>query len=182
MTCIVAIKHDNEIWIGGDSAAFRDDERTSRADEKVFKHGEFLFGYSGSFRVGQLVRYAFNPPKNNKQKSDMEYMVVDFVDSLRFLLEEKGKLLKDESGDSYDSEIVVGFRNKIYVIESDFNVSTSTEKYVVSGSGSAYALGALYVLDENDNIKPKDKVEIALKASAQYCPSVKAPFTIMSNS
>ena len=64
MTCIVAIKHDNEIWMGGDSAAFRDDERTNRADEKVFKNGDFLLGYSGSFRVGQLIRYAFNPPKS----------------------------------------------------------------------------------------------------------------------
>lgn len=168
--------------MGGDTAAFREDELTHRADEKVFKYGEFLFGFSGSFRVGQLVRYAFHPPKNAKQKSDMEYMVVDFVDSLRFLLEEKGKLLKDESGDSYDSEIVVGFRKKIYVIESDFNVSVSSEKYIASGSGSPYALGALHILNQNENLHPKVKVEMALKASSQYCPSVKAPFTILSNS
>ena len=181
MTCIVALEHEGVLWMGGDSAAFREDEISCRADPKVFQYGEFLFGFSGSFRVGQLLRYGFQPPKQSG-KSDMGYMVIDFVDALRTFLDQKGTHLKEGSGDSHDSEIVVGFRRKIYVIEPDFNVSMPLEKYVASGSGSAYALGALSVLEEIGIMHPSSKIETALKVSAQHCPSVRAPFTIMSNS
>lgn len=181
MTCVVALEKDGVIWMGADSAAFRNDEINIRTDPKVFKVDNFLFGFSGSFRVGQLIRYAFRPPKNTRQRSDMEYMVVDFVDSLKLLLEEKGVLLKDGTGDSHDSEIVVGFHKKIYVIESDFNVSIRNENYAVSGSGAAYALGALYILNLNQSMGPEEKIELALRASVEYCPSVRLPFVIMSD-
>jgi ATP-dependent protease HslVU (ClpYQ) peptidase subunit len=180
MTCVIGLEHEGKIWLGADSAASRDDEISCRADSKVFQSGDFLFGFSGSFRIGQLLRYAFKPPKQYN-KPDMEYMVVDFIDSLRLLLDEKGTLLKESASDHHDSEIIVGFRRKLYLIESDFNISIPFENYVASGSGSAFALGALSVLDNMPTISPALKIESALKASAQHCCSVRAPFTIISS-
>ena len=180
MTCIIGLEREGVLWIGGDSAAYREDEVNARADPKVWKSGKFIFGFSGSFRIGQLLRWGFKPPKNNRD-SDIEYMVIDFVDAIKSLLEEKGAASKSESGDSFDAEIIVGYKRRLYVIESDFNVSSRTDTYVSSGGGAPYALGAMWVLESQGTLPPDQVIEKALSASAQYCPSVKVPFSIINS-
>jgi len=179
MTCIIGLERDGVLWVGGDSAAYREDEVNTRVDPKVWTADNFIFGFSGSFRIGQLLRWGFKPPKNSRN-SDIEYMVIDFIDALKELLIQKGASSKGEDGDTFDAEIVVGYNRRLYVIETDFNVSTRTETYVSSGGGSPYALGALWVL-ESAGFPPEIVIEKALRASAQYCPSVKPPFSIISN-
>ena len=63
MTCIAAIKHEGKVYIGADSAAGKGTYLTLRADEKVFKNGKFGFGFTSSFRMGQLLRYRLSPPE-----------------------------------------------------------------------------------------------------------------------
>lgn len=180
MTCIIGLERDGVLWIGGDSAAYREDEVNTRVEPKVWRAGKFIFGFSGSFRIGQLLRWGFKPPKNNRD-SDIEYMVIDFVDALKDLLTQKGASTRGESGDTFDAEIVVGYKRRLYVVESDFNVSTRTDTYVSSGGGTPYALGALWILESEGSLPPEVVIEKALNASAQYCPSVKPPFSIISN-
>ena len=178
MTCIVAVEHDGKVWMGGDSAASRDNDVVCRTNEKVFVNGDFLIGYSGSFRVGQLLQYSFKPQKPLHTQSTMEYLVNDFVDCLRNLLRDKGAMLKDEEGDAQDSEFLLGFRGKIYVIEPDFNIGKPTENYASCGTGASYAMGALYALSES-SAPPEDKIIKALSAASEYCNGVKPPFTIL---
>jgi len=180
MTCIVGIERDGILWIGADSAAFKDDEINIRTDPKVWRAGEFLYGFSGSFRVGQVLRWGFKPPRNTRG-TDMEYMVMDFVDDLKDFLSDKGLLVRGDSFDSYDAEIVIGFRSRFYVIESDFNVSAKADPYIASGSGAHYALGALYALFEQESLSPEQILHQALGASSYFCPSVKPPLSIISN-
>ena len=42
MTCIVGLVHEGVVYIGGDSAGVGGMSLTVRADEKVFRNGEFL--------------------------------------------------------------------------------------------------------------------------------------------
>lgn len=179
MTCIVAIEHEGTVWMGGDSAASRDNEIVRRTNEKVFFNEEFLIGYSGSFRIGQLLQYAFQAPKQSYGQTDMEYMVVDFVDALRYLLKDKGVLMKEEEGEAHDAEILIGYRGRIYVVESDFHIGCPLTPYASSGSGAPYALGALYVLNDDEKLSPQEKIDKALSASAEYSTGVSSPFTIM---
>ncbi len=179
MTCVVALEDNGSIWMGADSASYREDEVLIRQDEKVFKNGEFLIGFSGSFRIGQLLRWSLRPPKFLNNKAHMEYLVCDFVECLRNLLDTKGVLFKEETGDAHDSEIVLGFKGNIYVIEADFNVSSLRQKFAVSGSGFAYALGAMNVLYHDISLTPKQKIERALAVAGEYSPSVKSPFVVL---
>ena len=50
------------MYIGGDRAGVAGLSLTVRADEKVFQNGEFLMGFTTSFRMGQLLRYSLKPP------------------------------------------------------------------------------------------------------------------------
>lgn len=181
MTCIVALRVPNLcVWVGGDSGAFKEDEITQRVNEKVFYNGEFLIGFSGSFRVGQLIRYSFSPPPVLDPENIMKYFVVDFVDSLKDCLRAKGNLKTNESGEEcHECDIVVAYKDKVVSIESDFNVGDPFDEYVSIGSGALYALGALSALDGLNEITPEQKVLKALIASEKYSPSVMQPFSCL---
>ena len=64
MTCIVGLVHEGTVFIGGDSAGVAGLSLVVRADEKVFRNGDFLMDFTTSFRMGQLLRYnPDSPPK-----------------------------------------------------------------------------------------------------------------------
>lgn len=75
MTCIVGLKHKDKVYIGGDSlganTAF---QKTVRADEKVFQKDDMIFGFTSSFRMGQILRYSFFPPARIENITDMQYL------------------------------------------------------------------------------------------------------------
>ena len=64
MTCIVALKDGNKVYLGGDGAA--SEEKTGlilqRIDPKVFRVGQFGIGFVDSFRMGQILQYSWTPP------------------------------------------------------------------------------------------------------------------------
>lgn len=178
MTCIVGIKTDKEIWIGGDAAGSNYAIIDRRSIPKVFrvKHGslEMIMGYTTSFRMGQLLQYKLRLPDFDPRISVEKYLVVDFVDEVRKIFKEggfSGVANNVESGGSF----IVGFKNKLFTIEGDYQVSETTLNYASVGSGSYVALGSLY---SNEHISsPKDRLENALNAAVEHTPYVRTPFT-----
>lgn len=83
MTCIVGMVEGGRVWIGGDSAGVAELELTVRADEKVFTNGPYVFGFTSSFRMGQLLRYKLKPPKPPRFGDLMAFMVNDFIEAVR---------------------------------------------------------------------------------------------------
>ena len=65
MTCIVGLVHEGVVYIGGDSAGVAGLSLVVRADEKVLRNGDFLMGFTTSFRMGQLLRYKLDPPRRH---------------------------------------------------------------------------------------------------------------------
>ena len=65
---------------------------TIRKDPKVFKVGNFLIGYTSSFRMGQILRFNFNPLKYVPEihNDEYEYMCTDFIDEVRVCFREGG--------------------------------------------------------------------------------------------
>jgi len=57
MTCIVGLidKESKKIYMGGDSAGVANYSLSVRKDPKVFKRYGFIFGFTSSFRMGQLL-------------------------------------------------------------------------------------------------------------------------------
>lgn len=68
MTCIIGYndKENEKIYMIGDSAGVSNLDVTVRSDKKVFFNGDFLFGFTTSFRMGQILMNAELP----KQKED----------------------------------------------------------------------------------------------------------------
>lgn len=181
MTCIVGVEFNGKVYIGGDSAGIEDDglEICGRADEKVFVVEDFVFGFSGSFRVGQLIRYAFIPPEHSQKKPDMAYMVTDFVDALKNMQREKGTLVKENDEETSTCPFLVGYRGKLYCVEADFNVGVTYDGYAAVGCGSQVALGALHALKHSKSTDPQKKIKSALEAAAEYNAGVRPPFKMV---
>lgn len=180
MTCIVGLEHKGKVYMGGDSAGVSGLAITVRGDEKVFKNGPFLMGFTTSFRMGQILRYAFRPPIQPKGKSDMKFLVTDFVNAVRKAYKASGYLKK--SGDQeYGGTFLLGYKSKLYCVDSDFQVGYSRDAYQAVGCGEDYALGAMHATEglAAGGLDPKKRVEMALQAAAHFSGGVTPPFTIL---
>lgn len=176
MTCIVGIEQDGDIWIGGDSAGSDGYDINIRSDEKVFVNDEMLYGFTYSFRMGQLLRYAFVPPEHSARKDDMTYLVGEWTDAVRNMYREKG-FLKRENEEESGGCFLLGYRGHLYVIYDDFQVGKNSEGYAAVGSGGNVALGSLYTT-QSLNMDPEQRITLALEAATQHNSAVRGPFTI----
>lgn len=180
MTCIVGLVENGKVYIGGDSAGICRDSKTIRKDPKVFKKDEFVFGFTDSFRMGQLLRYKFNPPAHKEGQDLMEYMVVDFVESLRNSLKEGGFAYRQEEQE-YGGTFLVGIKGRLFTIERDYQVAESGLNFTAIGCGSELAKGAMYVQEVGfNNDPPEKKIEMSLIAATIFNTGVSAPYIIES--
>lgn len=149
MTCIVGIEYDGKVYLGGDSAAVAGWDTQIQEAPKVFKLGDFVMGYTSSFRMGQLLQYDFTPPQNECE-DDMTYMVKHFVPALRDLMKTGGFMtVKDNREEA--GAFLVGYRGKLYSIQNDFSVMRYVDRfdgtdycYNAVGVGAPYALAVMW--------------------------------------
>lgn len=175
MTCIIGYIDKDGVYIGGDSAAVSQEDLSYNiiSDEKVFVKGEFIFGYSASFRMGQLIRYKLRIPAHPKGMDDMQYMATLFIDAAKKCFDENDYMeMMNEDGSAF----MVGYRGKIYIVYSDFHVANPKENFVALGCGEFFAMGAMYASTEKDPVK---KMEIALNAAVTFSMGVKPPFVFV---
>lgn len=174
MTCIVGIVHKKKVYIGGDSAGVSNYDITVRADSKVFTNKDFIFGFTSSFRMGQLLRYSFVPPTRNKHQDVYEYMVTEFVDGVRNCLTAGGYAKKNnevETGGTF----LVGYHGRLFSVQSDYQVAENVLPYEAVGCGESYALGSLFTTELK---QPTSRIKLALSAAEQFSAGVCSPFRI----
>jgi len=177
MTCIVGFISNKEVYIGGDSAGVSGLNITPRKDSKVFKRGNFLIGYTSSFRMGQLLRFKLTVPTQPPEISDYEYMCTHFIDAVRKCLKNGGYSTVNDNKEEIGT-FLVGYKTKLYMIEDDLQVAESYYNYESVGCGSQYAKGALNILDQV-GISPEFIIEKALETAVKFNGGVRPPFIIL---
>ncbi len=175
MTCIVGLVDKKTIYMGGDSAGVAGYDIQKRKDSKVFNNGEFLIGFTSSFRMGQLLRYSFVPPQPKEGQDTFEYMVTDFIDGVRNCLK-KGGYARIENNEDSGGTFLVGYKGRLFEIQSDFQVAETIQPYVAVGCGDAYALGSFYSTEE---MPAQDRVQKALETAEMFSAGVCSPFNIL---
>lgn len=178
MTAIAGIVEDGKVWIGGDSAGVGGLSMQVRTDPKVFLNGEFIFGYTSSFRMGQLLEHEFTPPVPHERESGMAYMVKRFVPAVKACLK-SGGYQTNEDGQDYGGCFLVGYRGQLYQIRIDYQVGRVRQTYFALGCGEDLVLGSLHATNEFD-LTPKDRITMALNAAAEFSAGVRGPFSILS--
>ncbi|QJE74527.1 hypothetical protein HHL28_16940 [Aerophototrophica crusticola] len=176
MTCIVGLVDNGTVWLGGDSAGVAGLDISLRSDPKVFRNGNFLIGFTSSFRMGQLLRFRLAPPPRRPDQDLFRYMVCDFVEAVRVCLKDGGFAHRSNDVET-GGFFLVGTEGRLFSIQDDYQVSEFNRGYHAIGCGAAYAMGSLYTTKGED---PEGRVRKALETAEHFSGGVRAPFRIES--
>jgi ATP-dependent protease HslVU (ClpYQ) peptidase subunit len=176
MTAIVGLAQAGSVYIGGDSAGVSGLSLAVRADTKVFRKGRYLFGFTTSFRMGQLIRYSLALPK---PKGDLDnFMSTKFIDAVRDCLKAGGWARKENDREE-GGTFLVGVDGQLFAVYEDYQVGKAADGFAAVGCGDQIALGALYATAGTD-IKPGRRIKVALRAAERFSAGVRGPFVCMS--
>lgn len=176
MTAIAGLVHDGTVHIGGDSAGVGGWRMTVRADTKVFRNGPYVFGFTSSFRMGQLIRWSLLAPAPD---GDLDrFMCTTFIDSVRACLKEGG-FAKKNSEQEEGGTFLVGVAGRLFTVHSDYQVGEAVDGYAAVGCGEEPALGALFAT-ANMGLAADERLELALEAAERFSAGVRAPFAYVS--
>ncbi|TPN04513.1 hypothetical protein [Mesorhizobium sp. B2-1-2] len=164
MTCIVAIVHQGAVFVGGDSAASDGVAVETRRNAKVFQNGDYLFGYTGSIRVGQQLEY-----------SESLVPLPQGADLVRHLVVHLVPLLRQIAGKEGIDELIVAHGDRLCKIDTEYAVADYPE-HAAAGSGEPWAIGNLF----DSQGTPETRICRALAAAEANCSGVRAPFTVKS--
>jgi len=170
MSCAIGIISKDGIWIGTDSAATTiDGEKRPIIAEKMFRKENFLIGYIGSVRGGQILKSKdFKCPQN----------ILNLPDAIMECCREKGCLAinAEDQTNGHLCNYLVACKNGLYEILVDFQINQIAE-YTSIGSGSCYAFGSLFTTSKS-NLNPQQRIKLALNTAAYFDIATAPPFVI----
>lgn len=179
MTCIVGLvdEKNGKVYMGADSAGVALASIEDRKDRKIFKVGKrFLIGFTGSFRMGQILRFYLNPPPI-RNLDLYKYMCTNFVCHVIKVLTDNSHAKIESNEISCEGTILIAVKKRLFFMDKDFQIGEHNNGYHAIGSGESEALGALYALNDI-KLDPEIKIRRALEASEQFNTCVRRPFII----
>lgn len=193
MTCIVGIETEGGVIMGADSAGVAGLKLEIRGDEKVCRSGRIVMGFTSSFRMGQLVRFAL--PNIQPETSDLssreaafEWAVTKFIPHIRKVLADGGFREKKDEVES-GGTFLVGVGPYLFAVGDDFQVAHRLPVRGVlcnaCGCGEDAALGAIYGITQHlpnrDYPDAHRLIGIALETAMLMSAGVRGPFVVMDN-
>lgn len=157
MTSIVAYKDEEKFYIAGDRrASYTDSDRfINLKTPKIFQKNDMLFGCCGLFKYAQVLQHIFQIPARQENIDDMEYMIAHFIPALHDCFVEYHVLRYSDESErrnevSIDGEFIVCYKDHIYTVGDNLDVTESEANYTSSGSGSQVSLGVIIALEDID--------------------------------
>lgn len=181
MTCIVGIvdKTLKTTYIGGDSLGSTNSFKVVRKDRKVFKPKKLnnvCVGFTSSFRMGNILSYNDDLFVKDEILTH-ENMVKNFIPRLSKAFSEGGYQTKDSDQIS-GGTFLVAQDDKLYKVDSDYQVAESDDLYDACGCGYIAALSSLYTTSKM-NLDPVERIRLALQSATKIVPGVEPPFYII---
>jgi hypothetical protein len=145
----------------------------SIGDDNVLKVNDNNFSIN-------LETYSFDVrliDKRDEPNIDHEYTVTKFIPNVINLFE-NGGYSRTSSGEKKGGVFLFGYKDKLYKVESDYQVGESMHNFDACGSGEDFALGSLYTT-EGLGLTPEERIYTALKTASTFAVGVEAPFYII---
>ena len=169
MTCIVGCIHNGKVFLAGDQLGSNGYYKENHEKlTKVFKVGEFLIGYTTSFRMGQILQYSWTPPTIYHGQDEDSYIFNDVVKSLSSVFE-ANKYGKKDGVEESTGVFLVGWRGRLFTVQSNLSV-LEHDHFAACGCGEDYARGAMYTLSESGHLDddPVEFLSFAIKSAAYF--------------
>lgn len=178
MTCIVGVEHEGAVYMGADGAAV-DQGWNARPvkNSKIFiLQDKLLIGYTGSFRLGQILQHTLKIPTHLAEHDDLSFIVRFFVGETRRQLKDHGHTHINDNSESTEGDFLLGYKGKLYKVQTDLSVLRHMDGFDAVGIGAPYALGALAV---NSHLDPEERVSQALHVAAKFSTGVGPPYAML---
>lgn len=160
MSVIVAVKKDGKTVMAADSQSnfgsqkFSDD---NLSDMKILRHNKSLIGFSGWTLYDNILKDFLSKKANGSLRLNTTASVYSvfrkFYSALSkdYAFNDEHNRSKEDSSPfaDLDTNFLIANKSSIFLISDDLCVSSFNQFYAV-GSGSEYALGALYTLYSKD--------------------------------
>jgi hypothetical protein len=179
MTCVIAVKDSGIVYMGADSAGSNGYTIRSRVDPKLHTVGPFMFGFTTSFRMGQLLAHAFVAPDRDPRVSVEKFMSTTFINAIRDCLKVGGWAKKEKETEE-GGNFLVAYEGRIFNIESDYQVGESALPYEAVGCGAETAMGSLFTT-QSMRMDATDRITVALRAAEAFSCGVCGPFIQMNS-
>lgn len=163
MTCIVGIAHEGIVYIGGERSISDGESILSSPVSKVAVRDEWVYGYSGTIGIGQLLSIISLP---RAEGADFKTIKTKIVPALSVAIDNYAR----EAAEN-DTQWLIGVRGRLYEVSaSDWGVVEV--QYTAIGAGSQIALGSLYT---SIGKSPLDRIELSLEAAITLSPTCQGP-------
>jgi hypothetical protein len=126
--------------------------------------------------MGQVLEHHLEIPEQRDDESIDGFMVTRFIEAARLALKRRGVSTVEQNKEK-GGQFLIGYRGRLFSVNSDFHVGDMLDGFDCIGSGAAVALGAMKALE---SLPPKDRLEQALEITAYFHSDVRPPFHILS--
>lgn len=143
MTCIVAMEFRGHVYMASDTLGSDSVSKVTLTQPKVFVKDGILFGYTASFRFGQILEHCL-PTLNPPTEDHLVYawLVREFVPLVRDALKEHG-YLNDKNAEEQEGYCLLGIGPHIWTLQGNFSVIRHTIGYAAVGS-RIYAMASIF--------------------------------------
>lgn len=178
MTCIIAKIQDGRVHMIGDcmgSNGFVKNVYTKTP--KVFSVGDFILGYTTSFRMGQILQYSWTPPDRLMgDEDDDKYLYKSVVDSIKKCFEDNGFGHKPK--DEFEGGVfLIGWKGRLFEMQSNMSLM-EVEDFASVGCGSYHAIAAMKTMAHLNQLEesPQLFLETALGITATCVEGVSVEY------
>jgi ATP-dependent protease HslVU (ClpYQ) peptidase subunit len=172
MTCIAGLIDKNgKGHIASDSLGSNGYTKSNYKNNKIFRKGELLRGYTSSYRMGQLLEHSLTLPARKVSQTIESYMYVDFVNAVRILLKDHGYLKVDSNRESIGNFLIIT-EGRIFGMQDDMSLLESADGFDACGSGEDYATAALYILAKQGKLGARAMLTQAIETASKYIATV----------
>lgn len=179
MTCIIAKVHYGKVHMIGDcmgSDGFIKNIYTKTS--KVFNVGDFIIGYTSSFRMGQILQYSWIPPvRVIGDEDDDRYLFKSVIDSIKQCFENNGFGSKDS--DTFKAgNFLIGWHGRLFEMQANMSLM-EVEDFASVGSGCYHAIAAMKTMQHLDVFQddPLKFLETALTVASSSVEGVSEEYT-----
>ena len=169
MTCIVGIEDQRNqvVYIGGDLQGTGLNKTVNHTQSKVFSRNGVLFGFTGSYRFGQILEHDLDTPFEPRNRDQVyKWLVTTLVPSIKEALY--------RGGCDDKNNCLIGVCGELWELQDDFSVLRSVNGYYAIGSGEEYAKGSIQtdLKHQGVNVDYDSVVRNAIEVAGSNCPSV----------
>ena len=170
MTTIVAVQSDDGVLFGADSQVTAANGRKYSATRmvKISERNGYIIAGSGECAPCDIAQHIWLPPiPTAKDKKDLyHFMIAKVIPSLKQCFKDNDYKVNPDDDETAFS-FLIALCGELFEIADDFSISLDDSGFYGVGSGSSYAVGALYA---------GATIEQALTIAAKNDAFTSAPF------